>query len=97
MLTDEQTVPYVTICPLFVFFENRHITRESVTQMDAPQIIIVQKGLQVDISNNVNGMLWTNKLSITKGNKSYIMQKRVMALVHFTSPHRDLSNNEVSS
>ena len=39
--------------------------------------MLVGKGLQVDISNNVSAMLWTKKLSITKGyNNSYIMQKR---------------------
>ena len=37
------------------------------------------------------------KISITKGNNSYIMQKRVMVLAHCTYPHRDLSNYEVSS
>ena len=36
-------------------------------------------------------------LSITKGNDSLIMQKRLMVLVHCTLPHQDLPTNEVSS
>ena len=63
-------------------------TREPVTQMDAPQ----NKCLFEDISNNVTVMLWTKILSIKMGNNSYIMKKKVMVLVHCTSPHRDLSN-----
>ena len=35
------------------------------------------------------------KYKIAKGNNSKIMQKRVMVLVHCTSSHQDLSNNEV--
>ena len=52
--------------------------------------MLVRKGLQVDTPNNVNVMLWMINLSITKGNSFYIMHKRVLVLVHCTSPHRDL-------
>ena len=83
-------------------------TRESVTPMECfPNKCMFEKGcklislivlMQVDFSNNVNAMLWTKKkkISITKGNNSFIMQKRVMVLVHCTSPHRDLPNYELS-
>ena len=73
------------------------LTRESVTQaLVLPPKMLVPKGLLIDISNNVNVMLLSKKLSITKGNSSYIMQKRVMVLVPCTFSHRDLSNHEVS-
>ena len=34
-------------------------------------------------------------LSITKGIHPYIMQNRVMVLIQCTSPHKNLSTNEV--
>ena len=52
----------------------------------------VRNGLQVDISELM--LCSGQNASITKGNNSLLLEKRVMVVIHYTFPYQNLATNE---